>query len=546
MKKYIGILSAALALCLGGASCTSILDDEEQLGALGSQKFYANATDDQAVALISSVYTSAWRTRGSMDDYTDDRASSTAYEDVNQDGFSGDLSLTTLYQINYKCNLIIENLASDTAEKRRVIAEAYFFRGWAFYQLTRAWGTPPLVDHVLASDELTPVNGTAPELWAYVQDSFDKAVEGLPSKSGLGGQHALGARVTRETALAFKGKAYLYAGDKASAAAALKQVIDSGKYKLLDDFSDLYTVKGDWSDEYLWEFNAKDDNDDKRATEAKITYSNNWRGENVMMPGGDHLAGFPEGHSNSWPSANFYRFLAERGEVGKNRQKGTVWTPEEAAGMFITLSGDEYKGSPNYEGDYLAAKMAEGYTEDQAAFRLLWKDFVNPNVTNCEGYFGAKVYMWHSDMYTAMGNTDVFSKANYPVMRYSDVLLLYAEATLDTQAGLSALNTVRNRAGLPSLAKYTLKDIQDERRAEFFGEGERWFDCVRWGIAKEVFTAAKVGATTSTTIANRDYTVSVSTTDQPNYRGWDDKYLLFPYPTSELSQNPNLKQNPGW
>lgn len=545
MKKYIIFITAAVAAL--SVSCTAILDSEVQLGALGSEAYYANATDNDALALITSLYISAEGNMGGMDSYTDDIASPSSYQDVNADGFSGGLSLGTLYQINYKANLIIENLPDNSAEKKRVIAEAYFFRGWAYFNLIRGWGTPPLVDHVLGSDELKPENGKPEELWKYVQTSFDKAIENLPSKSSLGSQAALGARVTREVALAYKGKSYLYAGDKASAATALKEIIDSNKYALFPDFTRLYTVAADFCDEYMWEYNANDAIEDMRATEARYTYQGNWRSENVIMPGGSHLTGYVAGFSTTAPSANFYKFLQDRGEVGTPRQRGTVWSIEEAANMFITLSGDEYKGTPNYEGDNLAAYVAKGLTPYQAAFTLLWADFAKPELASNEGYLQAKFYMWHSDMYTATAGNDMYSKANRPVLRYSDVLLMYAEATVDSQAGLSALNAVRNRAGLASLGSYTLKDVQDERRAEFWNEGERWFDCVRWGIAKETFTAAGVGTRIHATIADKtSYTYTVTDEEQTNYRGWSDKYLLFPYPTSELAQNENLKPNPGW
>lgn len=544
MKKILSITAACAAL-LSVFSCTKILDDEHQLGALGSDTFYANATDDQALSLITSVYSSAWGTRAGMEGYTDDYAVSSSYQDVSNDTFSGGLSLSTLYQINYKSNLIIENLPDNSEAKKRVIGEAYFFRGWAFFQLIRGWGTPPLVDHVLGADELTPTNGNPAELWAYVQSSFEKAAELLPSKPSLGSQRAFGARISKETVYAYMGKAYLYAGDKAKAAEALKRVIDSGKYQLMENYSDMFTVAGDFNDEYLWEYNVGDDDDAMRSSAARISYSDMWRGEYVVMPGGDHLCGLGEGHSTNQPSEDFYNFMVNRGEKGKNRMYGTVWTVEDAANKFVELSGNEYIGHPNYEGDYLARYTSQGYTPYQAGFMLFWKDFIQGYFTGSQGYFQSKIYMWHSDMFTATNTLDIYSKANYPVMRYSDVLLLYAEATIDSQAGLSAINEVRRRAGLDALSTYSLKDVQDERRAEFYGEGERWFDCVRWGIAKTEF--ANVGKMTYTLWGDRDsFTCSVTSEPQANYRGWDDKYLLFPYPTSELVQNENLKQNPGW
>ena len=545
MKKICHIVLATLAVVT--VACTKALDSEKQLGALGSDTYYANATDNDALALITSLYLSAEGNMGGMDSYTDDIASPSSYGDVNADGFSGGLSLSTLYQINYKANLIIENMQPTSEEKKRVIAEAYFFRGWAYFNLIRGWGTPPLVDHVLTSDELEVGNASQADLWAFVHANFDEAIATLPAKSSKGRQRSLGARVTKEVALAYKGKSYLYAGDNENAAKTLKQVIDGNAYSLFPDFTKLFTVEADFCDEYMWEYNVNDNNVDMRATESRYTYSGNWRSENIIMPGGSHLTGYVAGFSTTAPSKNFYDLLVSRGEIGTPRQKGTVWTIEEAADMFIILSGDDYKDSPNYEGNNLKNYTSRGLTPYQAAFTLLWADFSKPELASNEGYLQAKFYMWHSDMFPATAGNDMYSKANRPVLRYSDVLLMYAEATVPSQAGLAALNQVRTRAGLPALGSYTLKDIQDERRVEFWDEGERWFDCVRWGIAKDTFTTAGVGKNIHSTIAQKDtYSYVVTDEPQPNYRGWSDKYLLFPYPTSELAQNGNLTQNPGW
>ena len=551
MKKYIYIIASVLALT--AVSCTEKLDSVEQLGALGTDPYYANANDSEAEALISSIYTSVWGQRITNSSVlTDDVVNNNVWKTYNNDTFlsgpvsTAGLSFTTLYQINYKANMIIEKLKDDTAAKKRVIAEAYFLRAWAYYYLIMGWGTPPLVDHVLGSDELQPANGNTEELWNYVQTSLDEAIKGLPTKSGLGGQRALGARVTAETAKAWKGKAYLAAGDKANAATYLKQVIDSGKYKLLDEYFDLYTLKGDWCDEYLWEFNASDADDDMRATEARMSHQNYvWRAEYVTMPGGVHLTGFNQGYEQDFPSKSFYDFLVARGEIGTKRQKGNVWTFEEAADKFIELAGDEYKDSPNYEGDNVKPLLAKGMSEKQAGMYLLWGGFVQPLLDQCQGYLGTKFYFWHSDMYTATNDKDLYSKANFAFMRYADVLLLYAEATVDSQAGLAAFNQVRTRAGMPTVSSYTLKDVQDERRAEFFFEGERFWDCRRWGIDQEAFK--EVGKYTYKTAGDpANYTVSVTSEDVTNWVGYDTKYRLFPYPTTELTANPNLVQNPGW
>ena len=544
MKKISIILTAAAAT-LTVFSCSKMLDSVEQLGALDTDKYYADASDPQAEALAVSMYTTAWDIVGDygFDSYTDDYVSNDPYKATNNDGFGSSTLYTNLYKLNYKANLILEKLADDSDVKKRIIGEAYFMRGWAYFNLIRGWGTPPLVDHVMSAEELSEVtNGNAAELWELCTSSLQKASEMLPAKSGLGSQRTLGARVTKQAALAFLGKAYLYAGNKSAAASALKQVIDSKAYKLEANFSDLYTIKADFGDEYVWEFNADDSDVSQKASEVRIDFYSNWRGETLVMPGGCHLSGFVQGYQQVMPSLDFYNFMLER-EGHSNRLQGTAWSVEDAAQMFVTLSGDAYKGTANYEGDNLASMKAAhpGITDYQAGMRLLWTaDMAMPSQSTMQGVLQAKMYMWCSDMYPATSTHDIYSMANFPVMRYSDVLLLYAEAAGD----VAALNQVRERAGLSPLGSYSDAELRAERRAEFFSEGERFWDCVRWGIASTEF--ANVGKINyTTTVDPNTYAVSITSANVDGWLGWDNKYPSFPYTTSEIQQT-SIKQNQGW
>lgn len=550
MNKYFSIL-AFLVISVLTSSCEKELEGVIQRGALNTDAYYANATDDQALSLINSIYVSAWSV-------TPDNSSSMTNDLVSYGvGVYGGASVSTAnltggfqtyYQINYKCNMIIEKMPENSNTKKQVIGEAYFWRAWAYMNLIRGWGTPPLVDHVLKPDELQLPNGNPPELWNYVFTSLEEAIKRLPSKPSPAGQIVIGPRVTKEAAYAVLGKSYLLSGDKEKARINLEKVIDSNLYGLIENFADLYSLKADWCEEYIWEFNAQDNDNDNRAVQARLSFQNAvWRAENVTQPGGVHLSGFNQGYSNAFPSKDFYDFLAARGELGKNRQKGTVWSVEEAAEMFVILSGPDYVSSPNYEGDNLKVYTDMGYTPLQAGYRLLWNNYTQPSLTTCEGYFHVKKYILHSDMYPASNDKDLYSRANHPGMRYAEVLLLYAEACLGSSnegKGLQALNKVRSRAGLPELSSYTLKDVKDEKRAEMWGEGERYFDVIRWGDAPTEF--ANVGKNSYTLIGSSDYTTTVLTEPFSGWTGWQDKYRLIPFPYTEIQLNPNLVQNPGW
>lgn len=117
---------------------------------------------------------------------------------------------------------------------------------------------------------------------------------------------------------------------------------------------------------------------------------------------------------------------------------------------------------------------------------------------------------------------------DFPVLRYSDVLLVYAEAQArlgNFEVANQYLNMVRERAGLPEVSASSMEPFIDlllaERRREFVAEGKRWFDLTRLGRLEEAVLEAKG--------------ISVS----------PDHYL-FPIPQRERDVNPNLPQNSGY
>lgn len=127
--------------------------------------------------------------------------------------------------------------------------------------------------------------------------------------------------------------------------------------------------------------------------------------------------------------------------------------------------------------------------------------------------------------------TPTQSSINFPILRYSDVLLMYAEALNEVQgpvsAAYSSINQVRNRANTgdltPGLSQSDFRDsVYAERRREFVQEAQRWFDLARTG--QLVQAVSKVA--TKTNISAKNY--------------------LFPIPQSEISLNPQLTQNTGY
>ncbi|WP_340112951.1 RagB/SusD family nutrient uptake outer membrane protein [Maribellus mangrovi] len=534
MKKYKLIITL-LVTGLLFTMCNQDLLDIEQQSVANLDSYYANATDADAEALIAYIYAETYNITGyfwvtflnSMSD--DSPATGGIYSNINttSTNHTGNQYFTNFYNINYLCNLIIEKLEPDSEVKEQVIGEAYFWRAWAYTKLIRFWGNPPLIDHVLSNDELTPVNGTTEELWDYVETSLQEAISRLPEKSGLGGQQAIGGRVTKHSGYALLGKAQLLKGNYSNAITNLGMVINSGNYDLIEDFRDLYHMAADFSDEYIWEWNVDDNS-------TASTYMNEgdfrfmrftWNTANVTVPGGIQQ----QGVSGADVNKNFYDFMVARGEKGKPRYLGTVWDYEDILQRFIDLG--------------LA-------TDTEDAISKFWK--TDASMINCQGYFRSKMLAWEDEVVPeSIDNGLPYTYTNWPGMRYSEVLLLYAEACIQSgtniSEGMEALNKVRNRAGLNGLASYTMQDVKDEKRAELAFEGERYLDLIRWGDAPEQL--ANRGLKTYTFYGYISSTTNYDVTEEPfagssGFQTGRDE--LFPYPYSEMLLNPNLEQNNGW
>ena len=131
-------------------------------------------------------------------------------------------------------------------------------------------------------------------------------------------------------------------------------------------------------------------------------------------------------------------------------------------------------------------------------------------------------------------------------MRYAEVLLLASEANLmagNQDKADEYLNQVRERAQLAPKSGITLEDIQIEKRLELCGEGTRFQDMIRWGIAEE---RMKDQGKNYPMLDSNGSVTYVETGADPSSYGFKSKHNLLPYPGVEIRLNSNITQNPGW
>lgn len=550
MKKIYQYVIVAMAAMMITA-CSEDKLDITQRGVTGTE-VYTSGGDDEVNSLMSAVYSKvhgdafSWYSMGGN---ITDCAASMRYElgrmggelanyfkyDETSESVTYSMVWAYYYKQAYWCTMIIDNVPNNTvasdAVKRRVVAEARAVRAIAMMNLVQLFGNPPLADHILTGSE---ANTPAAESWAFVEKELQEAAEQLPSKTGADGQAAIGGRLTKEAAYAYLGKAYLWEKKYNEAAQTLyNNVIATNKYTLEADYNALRSSSTDFSAENIWEFDFNDDPANASAQEGRFDVAC------FGLPTGQIAVPSDWSQSKSWGfgggvSESFGQFMAKHDLTpdGKksNRYRGTLAAYED----LLDESVYSYSGAKGVTGQ----------------------------VADCQGYFNAKFQPMQADIVGGGFIYYQFSKKNLVYMRYSEVLLNYAEAvaqggTPGAMSGLEALNIVRRRAGLADAPALDMNNtdygVKAEREAELFYEGCRFIDLVRWGDAPTVlansgkyeykFLGYKNG--NNTTIQSpAEYNVLVTPAVGVGFKA--NKNELFPIPESDRNNNPSLQQNPGW
>ena len=367
-------------------------------------------------------------------------------------------------------DLFQEAITSDAGQQMvtECRGEAKLIRAYAYFNLVRLFGTVPVIDRSMSASELAAMTVSQPQaVYAFIYKDLDDAIAVLPeSFSDYKG------RYNRYTAMAFKAKVALYRKDWNEAARLLDAVIASGRFSLMSRYKDAFNLENEQGAESLMEIESSDLGQSTGGMPlCYYGFIQGPRGNKEPFQGWGYKV----------PSQNLADFLDARGDVIRKR---------------VTFL---YRGETTPEGDYIDPACA------------------NP-------YYNGKVYVPTSR------NSRSFNAYaldhNMRVLRYADVLLMYAEAMangaeITPASGYTAdmaLTEVRNRAGLTPVPA-TLDNIYEERRAELALEENRFFDLVRWGKAASVL--GPLGFTAG-------------------------KNEVFPIPSAQRELNPNLPATPGY
>lgn len=462
---------------------------------------------------------------------------------------------TAFYRSIQKCNLVIENFTEEkvgtlTPVMKRAIAEARTMRAFDHLMLGIYWGTPPIVETVL-SGASRPENAESQEaVMTWVAKEIDLALPDLTDKSSVNDKDGA-VRITKGFANAIKGKALLWKKDYAGAKAALENVINSNKYALVpsDRIGELLHADGKANEECIFEFNLQVDPAvvdyfglaSRTGWNAHMTF--NWRFENMSGP---NLAD-SQINNNGWgwmnPTGDFAEALIANDGINSARRKAWIMTY------------DEYLYDHTWNNDNGQVGRTSFKETDKS------RGINAVGVYACEGYFNWKtvVHRDRGDICDAVGGE---GQRNFSIMRYPEVLLMYAECCAQLGEtggkGLQVLNDIQNRAQSQHVSTaLSLQEVKNEKRFELYMEGVHSADVIRWGDTQALKNADKYVPTFRDKLTDgmssvHEGYVSSDGADYysktfPSTLGFKEgKHELLPFPLRATDLNSGLKQNPGW
>ena len=422
------------------------------------------------------------------------------------------------------------------------LAEARFLRGHFNFQLQRMWGNVPYIsEENYAMTEFNQPNSGP--IWDKIEADFTYAKENLPASQAEAG------RPTKWTATAYLGKTLIYQSKYAAALTEFEAVINSGAYALLPNYVDNFKAKGENGTESVFAIQF--------TTDSGLSFNANVTGAlNFPNPGPfgsccgfyqptQDLANAFQVDANGLPLLDTYNDQDIANDYGVTSD--AAFTPHDGAldpriDFTVGRRGVDYNGYGVHIG----------------------KDWIRANFSDISGPYLPKKNMYYKDEASITQATggwgEQLSGLNYHIIRYADVILMAAEAAVETgqlDKALDYVNQIRLRAqnsevvldenGSPAAnytiepytsfatADYARKAVRFERRLELGMEGQRLFDLRRWGT--QVATMNEYfdnEARTITNIAEKKNTVQ-------------DKHTLLPIPIQAIDLSGGaLTQNPGY
>lgn len=467
----------------------------------------------------------------------------------------------------HRANTVLKNTAAmslDDAVKRQIMGEAYFLRALYYFHLVDFFGSVPLYDETWDITEkymemLLP-RSSAEQCWKFITDDLTRAIERLP----VTWPAADYGRATKGAAYALRGKAWLFQKQWEKAISDFEEIVENKSesygYELYKDFGALFSTAGPISGnhEEVFTIQNKGSVGALYGMEFPILYGTRGTygsGRATCMPSVKlaDMYQLKDGKPFNWddyiPGFNADDAVKRTAFEAKLNAELTDYETVPDTTLLARIYADR---DPRMTSSLIVPySWYEGWVTDKA---VMQQYAIAAGTTAANGFIqfdrGWKVYLYRKfvpcgDMKGALTDRR-HSPVNFSIIRFADVLLMLAEAYCehgDLEKAVGCVNRVRSRVDMPGIdsgpqwlasggQEGLRQRIRDERAFELSGEGHRFSDIRRWGIAKELLDGRKEVEFTGTTLFTRTF---------------EDRHNLWPIPSEETTNNPNLlPNNPGW
>ena len=519
-------------------SCQKVLE-EKPLSFLSPENFYKNEADAKAAinAVYSTLYTydlylqPMWNLTMLDDDHVSgaDWFLGTSGAGNPQGYWGVDGPWVGCYSVISRANTVLENVATintniDATIKNRILGEAYFFRGWAYFQLVQLYGGVPIRLKSLSLDpKASMARSSVADVYKQVIADFKSAEANLlPTSDTKSGEPG---RVTRSVAKGFLAKTYLTIASGAATGnvsvrggkdngmytypktvvAGLEnisskdyyilardkalEVIASNEYSMFANWTDMWSKAGRNKTEHMWELQAL-------GGSSFVNELHNYMSSFSTF--GRGAMWFTNNHYNDYDTTDIrvLKGVVHNYEMN-NAARTKYFYPSWQSYNYKFINGATYANTP---------------ATDDRAYTIKYSDVADPTVSR--------------------------SDAHFPMIRYTEMFLIVAEADNEINNGptpqaYTNLNAIRTRAKTQTAPANLTRDefrsfVLAERAREFVFEGIRRYDLMRWGVYLQVMNKIGIGQNNITKVRNT-------------------RNLLLPIPQSEINSNTLIPaNNPGW
>ncbi len=443
------------------------------------------------------------------------------------------------YKVIYDANVALVKIpgcdfGSNTAMKDQFLGEMYFIRGWAYFELVRLFGNIPIIDSPMSPTEVKNIAQSSP------REVYDKII--IPDLTTAKSKLPVSTKMvnSNNASIAKSGRA-----DQIAAQAMLARVYMTMAGFPINDNSALSLAETElkaiisYSESNSNKFWAPDSTEWRKQWMPTDEYFNKYSIFAIQYRNG--------GTGN--PAIFNYSPALPPTYTGRRIFGNSIWV--EKSLMYEFDRTYEINGNTLTDARGVGYSIITGYDAEPnyPAYSQQTEDLTLPDGSTVEVFTRTMIYKYlpTKRKIAALGLSidaeanmidDEDWAVNYPVIRYEDVLLMYAEilASKDISGAMNIVNRIRERAGCSPETASTSADalnfVKRERRIELMGEGVRWFDLIRWNEWQSAITSMF------------DRYNNPDGTDKSDVK--NGRYL-YPIPLNQMNVKPGFyKQNEGY